>query len=301
VRTLAVGYFTPNVLLDLCRSTGRLRQHGVQVTEVRVASSLEQFRSLVEGRLDVALTNPDNVLGYRYDPQNGLGKLSDVKIVAAIDRGMGLGLYVPAGLGPADLVGARVGVDVATSGFALVLYSLLESLGITRDQYEVVAMGSTPRRLEALLSGECEATMLNGGIELVAEQRGCVRLVSAAQQLAPYLGGVVAVSGDSQLEGARQLSRALLDTVDDILSGGLDDLAAESAMRLLGLDAGSAARYVERLRDPVEGLVPGGQVPPEALAALVRLRTTHLPRPGADGRDLLQAALDEAAGLVVNV
>lgn len=54
-------------------------------------------------------------------------------------------------------------------------YSLATSLGISRDEYELVALGSTPKRLQALLRGECDATMLNAGNELVAEEAGCVR------------------------------------------------------------------------------------------------------------------------------
>ena len=100
----------------------------------------------------MALTSPDNVLAYRYNPRNPLGRLADARMVAAVDRGMGLGLYARPGLTAADLRGARVGVDVPVSGFALALYALADVLGVARDDYELVTLGSTPRRLEALLA-----------------------------------------------------------------------------------------------------------------------------------------------------
>ena len=59
-----------------------------------MSSSPAQFRSLLDGELDVALTSPDNVLAYRFDPGNPLGQVADVRIVSAIDRGMGLGLWI---------------------------------------------------------------------------------------------------------------------------------------------------------------------------------------------------------------
>lgn len=293
-----VGSFTPSVLLDVARETGRLEARGLDVEEVAVTSSPAQFRSLLDGELDVALTSPDNVLAYRFNPRNPLGELADVRIVAAVDRGLGLGLYGRPGTTADDLVGARVGVDVATSGFALALYALAESLGVARDRYEVVALGSTPRRLEALLAGDCTATMLNAGNELVAEQRGCARLASVADELSPYLGTVVAVAGATHLPVAESLSAALQETAQHILSGGLSAETTVSAGRRLGLDDTLAQRYVERLRDPRDGLVPDGTVDHGSLETLVRLRTTYLPTPAPGGGDLLDAALDQDSGLV---
>ena len=298
VNHIVVGSFTPSVLLDVARSTGRLAARDLQVEEVAVTSSPAQFRSLLDGELDIALTSPDNVLAYRFNPGNPLGRLADVRIVAAVDRGMGLGLYGRPGTTAADLVGAPLGVDVAVSGFALAMYALADSLGVTRDQYELVTLGSTPRRLEALLAGECTATMLNAGNELIAEQRGCVRLASGADLLSPYLGTVVAIAGEARLDVARRLSDALLETAREIVDGRLAEEVAESAARRLGLDGELAQRYVERLRDPGEGLVPDGVVDRGALQTLVRLRTAYLPSPAPGGGDVLDAALDEGSGLV---
>lgn len=295
---IVVGSFTPSVLLEVARRTGRLADHDLEVDEVAVTSSPAQFRSLLDGELDVALTSPDNVLAYRFNPRNPLGELADVRIVAAIDRGMGLGLYARPGASAADLVGAQVGVDVATSGFALALYALADSLGVTREEYELVALGSTPRRLEALLDGGCAATMLNAGNELVAEQRGCVRLAAAAEHLAPYLGTVVAVAGSERLDVARRLSAALLETAREIVDGRLGEETAAIAAERLGLDGDLPQRYVDRLRDPVDGLVPDGVVDRGALETLVRLRTTYLPSPAPGGGDVLDAALEQDSGLV---
>jgi ABC-type nitrate/sulfonate/bicarbonate transport system substrate-binding protein len=265
------------VVLDLARTTGRLEALGLAITEVAVTSSPSQFRDLVDGRLDLALTSPDNVIAYRFSPGNPLGELFDVRIVGAVDRGMGLGLYARPGLAAEDLRGARVGVDVATSGFALALYALAESLGVSRADYELVTLGSTPRRLEALLAGDCDATMLNAGNELAAERAGCPRLAAVADVLSPYLGTVVAVAGETRLAEARMLAEALTSTAAELAGGGLDEAAREAAVRRLHLDDELAARYVARLRSPGEGLVPDGHVDPAAIATLVGLRRRYLP------------------------
>jgi hypothetical protein len=292
-----VGSFTPSVVLDLARSTGALSEVGLTVEEVPVTSSPGQFRSLLADELHVGLTSPDNVLAYRFSPSNPLGSTLDVRIVAAIDRGLGLGLYGRPGFSATDLPGSRVGVDVPVSGFALALYALASSLGAPRSSYSLESLGSTPQRLEALLAGSCDATMLNAGNELTAEAAGCVLLASAAASLSPYLGTVVAVAGTAHLPEARALGTAMTSVCDRILAGELTSEAAESAARRLGLSDELALRYVARLRDPLEGLVPGGVVDPAALRTLIDLRMTWLPEV-VDGRDVMTDALAEGSGLV---
>ena len=249
---IRVGTFTPSVLLRVARRTGRL---GEPVEEVPVPSSPAQFAALADGSLDAGLTSPDNVLGHR-------GRV-DVRVLAAIDRGMGLGLYsrLPAG----QLSGARFGVDVPTSGFAFAMYAILDDLGIT--ERNLVTLGSTPKRLRALLSGECDATMLNAGNELVAESEGYTRIAAAPQ---PYLG-VVLVS-PSDLPG---LSSGLVATADAILAGDHHDLVVSEAVDALHLSVPLARRYLERLLSPTDGLVAGGKVDPAAMATVEDLRRKY--------------------------
>jgi ABC-type nitrate/sulfonate/bicarbonate transport system substrate-binding protein len=296
---LVVGAFSPSVLLSVARRTGRLDAHDLEVEEVPVASSPGQFRSLADGELDVALTSPDNVLAYRFSPRNPLKELLDVRMVSGIDRGLGLALYGRPGLTPEGLRGARIGVDVPVSGFALAMYALTQSLGAPRGEYELLTLGSTPRRLAALLAGECDATMLNAGNELIAESHGCVRLAAVADVCPPYLGTVLAVCGEERLAAARVLAAALTGTADDLLAGRLDDVAVPAAGERMDVAPDLARRYVERLRSAAEGLVPGGTVDPAGLATLAGLRRRYLPEL-VDGVDVLDRPLDAGSGLVVD-
>jgi hypothetical protein len=289
---LVAGTFSPSVLLDVARATGRLADAGIEVEEVPVTSSPGQFRSLLDAEIDVAFTSPDNVLAYRFSPTNPLGGVLDVGIVNGIDRGLGLALYARPGFDqPEQLVGARVGVDVPVSGFALALYALTDSLGVPRGRYELLALGSTPRRLGALLAGDCDATMLNAGNELAAEEAGCVRLASVADVCAPYLGTVTAVAGSSRLAEARALGMALAAAIDDIRSGAVDDVAVAQAASRLDVSPTVARRYVDRLRDDREGLLPGAAVDPDALETVAGLRRRFLPEV-VDGADVLSRPLD---------
>jgi hypothetical protein len=292
---VVVGAFTPSVLLRMARRTGALAEQDLAIDEVPVPSSPGQFRSLLDGELDAVFTNPDNVVAYRFCADNPLGATADVKIVSAIDGGLGLGLYARTAMSASELRTATWAVDVATSGFAFVMYALAESLGLAREEYNVVSLGSTPKRLDALLGGECDVTMLNAGNELRAEAAGCQDLVRAVDVCSPYLGTVLAVAGDEHLEAARRLAHALTATAEQILSGTVDDEAAEEAADALGLDRRLAARHVVTLQDPREGLVPGGAVEQTALATTVGLRRRYQ----QNGADVLAGVLAESSGLVV--
>jgi len=296
--SVVIGSFTPSVLLAVARRTGRLAEQALEVEERPVPSSPAQFRSLLDGELDVAFTSPDNVLAYRFDPANPLGTLADVRIVATVDRGMGLGLYGRPGLPSLDAAAGLVcGVDVATSGFALAMFALAESLGLSRDRLEIVALGSTPNRLRALTGGECDATMLNAGNELLAETEGCERLASVADVCGRYVGTVLAVHGATHLPTARRLAAALASAAEDIRSGSAAEVAAGEAAALLGLSGALAQRYVERLRTDDEGLISEPGVDHRGLETVVELRRRFLPRL-VDGRDVLEGALDDRSGLV---
>lgn len=281
---LTLGVFSPSVLLDVARSTGRLAAAELEVRDVPVPSSPAQFTSLRAGEYDAVFTSPDNVLAYRFLPANPLGELLDVEIVAGIDRGLGLCLGVRPGVADvADVRGGRLGVDVPNSGFAFVAYALLAELGLSREDVEIVALGSTPKRANALHSGGCDVTVLNAGNELVARAHGCA-LLAEVTRLGPYLGTVVARM--RQAPGAPQvdrLVRVLGDTARAIIAGEFTAEAEEAAARLLGLSPELAAEHVALLRDPLRGLVDDGLVDEAALITLVNLRRRFLPVSELDG------------------
>jgi ABC-type nitrate/sulfonate/bicarbonate transport system substrate-binding protein len=296
--SMPLGTFTPSVLVRVAHRTGQLGEAGLVVEERAVPSSPAQFESLLSGELHAVLTSPDNILAYRYSPTNPLKTTADARIVSAVDRGVGLGLYGRSGIaGAEDLRGARFGVDVPTSGFAFAMYALAESLGLAREDYELVTLGSTPKRLRALLAGDCDATMLNAGNELLAEAAGLRPLATAGASLSPYLGTVLAVVGDRHRDAAETLAGVLLHTASAVVEGRLDAEVAAEASSALGLSDELAARYLDRLKDPAEGLVPDGVADPESIRTLVELRRRYRPEE-VGGADVFAPALEPGSGLL---
>jgi ABC-type nitrate/sulfonate/bicarbonate transport system substrate-binding protein len=281
--TIRLGAFTPSVLLRVARRLGRLA--GLDVVETLVPSSPAQFQSLLDGAYDAILTSPDNVLAQRY-----LAARADVRILSAVDRGMGLALYG----NRTDLRGATFAVDVPASGFAFAMYALAESLGLARDDYAVVSLGSTPKRLRALLAGGCDATMLNAGNELHAEAAGYRALARVSDVCRPYLGTVLAALDPGPVQG---LASALTATAAQILADGddVDALVVEEAGAALNLPVPLAVRYLLRLKAPSEGLVVDGVADLASLQTLVDLRRRYGPPQDCDR---LSAALLPGSGLL---
>jgi ABC-type nitrate/sulfonate/bicarbonate transport system substrate-binding protein len=277
MRTLRIGTFSPSVVLGVAAATGALDAVGLAIIQVPASSSPQQFSALLAGELDAVITSPDNVLAYRFVADNPLGRTCDLRILAAVDRGLGLSLFAAPGVEDLDsLRGGVLAVDVPTSGFAFVAYELLARRGIKAGiDCEVTALGSTPRRAEALAEGRCAATVLNAGNDLRAEEAGCHRL-SRAKEIGPYVATVLASTAErEEKEWLPALVRVIVDTSSRLASGHLHEHASSVTARLLKLSDGDVRRYVELLADPEEGLVPGGRVDRESLETLVRLRMRH--------------------------
>lgn len=304
--SLVVGSFTPSVLLAVARRVGQFAEARLEVQEVLVTSSPAQFRSLLAGELDLALTSPDNVLAYRFSPSNPLGRLMDARILSTVDRGLGLSLWARAGLDSAAahaasaLRGARLAVDVPNSGFALAMYTIAESLGLGREEYEVIALGSTPQRLRALAAGQCDATMLNAGNQLLAERDGCGLVATVADVCSPYVGTVTCVVGGQVRDSARRFAAAMHATASRIAAGHLDKETASAAAAVMGLGNSAAERFVDMLKDPREGLIVHTSMDAEGLRTIVNLRIGHSPEvsPDASGPDVLAGALEPESGLL---
>lgn len=281
--TVRIGFFTRSVVLDLARTLGRLAEADLDVIEVPVASSPDQFGMLRDSKVDVVFTSPDNVLAYRFLPSNPLNELLDVEIIAGLDRGLGLCVGLRPGMAEAQqLRGTRFGVDVPNSGFAFVGYALLEGRGVIPGEYDVIPLGSTPKRAAALLATGCDGTVLNAGNELAARAAGCA-LFGSVTELGPYLGTVVArLQTSPQRAAVDRLVAVMLEISRGIADRSLEARAQASAVSVLGLDDQRAIEHVVVLRDPSQGVVANGLVDVASLTTLVGLRQRFLPDTALD-------------------
>jgi hypothetical protein len=264
--TVRLGTFTRSVVLDVARTTGTLFAARITVVETAVVSSPGQFAGLRDGKLDLVVTSPDNVVAYQYLATNPLGATIDLRIPAAVDRGLGQALCLRPGLERiADV--RSLGVDVPDSGFAFLPYDMIRRAGRDPGDLDIQVLGATPRRREALLAGACDATILGSGNELTALAGGATAAGRAVDD-GPYLGAAI-----------DRLAGILVDTAADIVSGALSAEAQASAERVLSLPPELARRHVAVLRDARSGLIADGRLDAASLARVVSLRAASRPDP----------------------
>ncbi len=187
MENLTIGVFGATAPMLVGRALRFFEQEGVSVTWDRVRSSTQQFLDLASGKYDLLETAFDNVIFYALSAANAAQRKLPVKAFASLDGGMDLGVSTRRGIsGFEDLRGGSVSVDAPHTGYAFVLYELLEQNGLVRTRdYNVVEHGAIAKRYDQLLQGHADATLLNYGYETLAARQGCGRLARSRDHLFP--------------------------------------------------------------------------------------------------------------------
>lgn len=285
---IRIGQFSESPVLAAARALKLDKKHEVDWTTERVPSSPSQFHSLQEGSIDIAITSPDNVLLYGTTDQNPINEKLDLKFLRSIDRGLGLALYSSAEVSSLEgFRGATIGVDVPNSGFAFLLFSMLSNLGVGRAEYELEAVGATPKRLAAVTEGNVVATVLNAETAIAAENAGLRKWATSKDVSDNYLGTVLVQVGSSQTEQVHRFLALWEEATEGILSMSPEELA-----RLLEKENLSLAdpRYIGLLQSEDFGLLRRSSVSGEQLMILADIRSKFgAYRPSGDAiADLLK-------------
>ena len=154
---LRQSHFVPPVSYLLAAELGFLR--GVEVLPTRTPSSAEQLRALLAGEQDMVVTAIDNLFEWTRAG-------ADVRLVAQVEQTTQLGIHAGGDVESlADLAGCRFAVDAPDNGFALIAKHLLRDAGVEVD---AVVVGGVRERLDALLGGQVDATLLGPPFDKLA-------------------------------------------------------------------------------------------------------------------------------------
>ncbi|NIW24554.1 MAG: ABC transporter substrate-binding protein, partial [Gammaproteobacteria bacterium] len=141
----------PNLPIFAGLEHGFFESAGIELEFETTPSSKLQIERLVAGDFDIAATAFDNVVAYR----EGQGAVEfptppDLFVYMGATR-IELSLVVaPEVREFADLRGKPLALDALATGFAFVLYHMLEQAGVSLDDCELVPVGATPQRWEAV-------------------------------------------------------------------------------------------------------------------------------------------------------
>ena len=233
---LRQSHFVPPVSYLLAAELGFLR--GVEVLPTRTPSSAEQLRALLAGEQDMVVTAIDNLFEWTRAG-------ADLRLVAQVEQTTQLGIHAGGDVESlADLAGCRFAVDAPDNGFALIAKRLLRDAGVEVDY---VVVGGVRERLDALLGGQVDATLLGPPFDKLAEQAGMRRVVDV-NALLPELPGQGLVVR-AELLASAELERYLGALVRGVAAG--ESMADAEGIELLercGYQAAATAAWGTRAR-----------------------------------------------------
>jgi ABC-type nitrate/sulfonate/bicarbonate transport system substrate-binding protein len=244
------------------------------------------MRAIMEDRYALATTAFDNIVAYAEGQGEFAAPGFDLVAFLGVHSGLNSLIARPEIGTVEDLRGRTVAVDALGTGYAFLLFGLLEGRGLLpgRD-YSVLSVGSGERRLEALESGKAQAALMSAPSDLRALASGCRMLGDATQVFGRYQGSVYAarrVFARNHADELARFARAIKGAHAAVYAdpaGSLDILRA----RLQGVSDNDAARIYARLTSSAGGLAPEAETDVEGVRNVLALRARWSGRDWAPG------------------
>jgi ABC-type nitrate/sulfonate/bicarbonate transport system substrate-binding protein len=264
----------------VAQEKGLFARHGIEPKITPTPGSAFQLTGLIEGKFDIAMTAIDNLIAYREG--QGEAKILGPDLVAFMggDNGFLRLVAVPEVKSFADLKGKTVSVDALTTGYAFVLFELLERGGLQRDRdYQVERAGGVMQRFSALMEKKHAATLLLSPFEVQAEARGYTRLADASTMLGAYqglVGGARKSWADANRDAVVGYIRAFSDAVDWLYGPANRDEAIAILRKnipAMNEQAGQAAYTV--LLHPRDGFQRKARIDLEGVRTVLQLRSKY--------------------------
>ena len=247
-QSLRLAYISggfPVWALFVAQSQGLFEDHEVQCNITHTGSSTVQMQGLREGRFDVGCQLPDHVVraGLNGTPLCVLAAQSHAPDVALVTSSTIRSL--------SDLKGHRIAVDGARSGYALLLVQLLSSIGLSSNDYQLVEVGDSQQRVQAMRSGEFMASFINPPLDKSLINDGFVRLTTTRQAFPNYPGPVVAARrewADAHPKLANGFQSAWSAAWQWLMNPLNESQAIEIALKHLGAEAPAAQSALQNLQ-----------------------------------------------------
>jgi ABC-type nitrate/sulfonate/bicarbonate transport system substrate-binding protein len=267
-----------NLPLWVAEDKGLFARERLAVSVSPAPNSVELFRSLDAGQQDIAMAAFDNVVAYQEGQgEVGLSTEPDFFAFMGVTRGTVRLVVNPSVMGYDDLRGKTLAVDAVTTGYSLVLRKLLQLGGLKESDYQLVSVGATKARAQALLENKFSGTILTTPLEILPESRGYRRLANAVDVLGPYQS----IVGISRRRWATVNRNALVRFIRasteaiDWLYDPRNRVEAAVIYRRHSPTApdDAAAREVNALLDEREGFSRGGKLDSEGMMTVLRIRS----------------------------
>lgn len=276
IRMIGFGGST-NLPVWLAIDRGLFEKQGLKVTLDRTPNSREQIANLMAGKYQFATTAFDNIVAYTEG--QGSAKYDNFDLVAILGVHSGLNSIVSAPTVRTwnDIRGKSVAVDAPTSGYATVLYKILQDKGIARDRdYKVLAVGGTGARVNALKENAAQMAIISSPEDVQLRNEGFNILADAAVEVGEYQGSTYSVRR-SYAKANEGIVLAFVRSVRNAHDVVFNDKSTSMAVlksRIKTLSDSQAESMYSRLIGP-GGLNRGATINAKGVETVLRLRSIY--------------------------
>ena len=262
---------------------GFFEKHGTPVELEVTPSSIYQLVNLIDGKFDIACGAVDNFIAYQEKAGEEIPKKEPDLCVFMGATQIELSFVVAKEIQSfEDICGTKLAMDALTTGFAFVLYRMLDDAGLSSDDYEMVSVGATPHRWAGVQSGEYSGTLLIEPFTGQARASGFKTLASSRETFKNYPGqmfGTMRGWASENREKMVSFIKGYLDALDWILDNNnteeVEQLLVKHMPQIKPQAVGIA---LSKLRSPDTGLVPRGVIDREGLKTVLALRSQYAPQ-----------------------
>ncbi|MGB3387173.1 MAG: ABC transporter substrate-binding protein [Pseudaminobacter sp.] len=270
----------PNLPAFAAIEHGYFDAEGIKVTLETTPSSVYQMEKFAAGEFDVAFTAFDNIVAYSEGQGAvAIGGNPDFRVIAGATQ-LELSFVVSPGIGSyADLKGRSIALDALSTGFAFVLYDMLERGGLKEGEYSFATVGATPQRWESVKSGDHAGTLTIEPFTSIAARQGYNVLDTSTRLYDSYQGGIIATRkgwADANAESVRAFIRGYVKGLEWTLAPETS-AAAEALLvaRMPQIQPAAVKPVMASLRSPRSGLTPGADVLRDGMATVLQLRSRY--------------------------
>ncbi len=248
---------------------GYYDQRQIHVDLHYTQSSEEQRTGLANHLFDLAHSAVDNAL------EMVLHSKLDIKIVVGLDQAFNQLVTRRGIIQYKDLIGKTLGVDAPDTAFALVAFEMLKLHGIQPGQYEVLAVGATAHRLEALKNGSIDFSLMTLPFNLLAKESG----LSFLDRPFDTIGTYQSTGGFVHHQWAKDHASNLVNYLAAYISGLRWALNPINQIQVIGLiekhlklHNDLAKACYAQVTHPVTGFFKDAQLSHEGMLKVIELR-----------------------------
>lgn len=269
----------PNLPTFAAMEHDSFRRRGVDVSLEMTTSSIAQAKRVAAGEFDIAFTAFDNVVAYSSGQGAAGDDIDPEYIVIMGATRLELSLVVdPSIEAHAQLMGTSIALDALDTGFAFVLYEMLEREGVDRDRCEFVPVGATPQRWHAVRAGTHTATLTIEPFTSLARTAGFRVLDSSSRLFSIYQGGVVAARRtvlEQRPAAVRGFINGYLDGLDWVLDLSNRPAVTDLLVKWMDIDPGAVTPVLDSVLSSESGLTPDGRLLSDGVDTVLALRSRY--------------------------